>query len=42
MIVDAKLAELAQIARKFAKGSYVGKFRNERSCSTQLVPKLMF
>jgi hypothetical protein len=40
--VDAKLAELVPLTLKFAKRSYVGKFRNERSCSSQLDPKLMF
>jgi hypothetical protein len=29
--VDAKLAELAPLTQKFAKRSYVGKFRNERT-----------
>jgi hypothetical protein len=40
--VDEKLAELVPLTHKFAKRSYVGKFRNERTCSTQLDPKLMF
>jgi hypothetical protein len=42
MKVDAKLAELAPFTHKFAKRSYVGKFRNERTLSTPLDPKLMF
>jgi hypothetical protein len=29
--VDAKLAELMLLTHKFAKRSYVGKFRNERT-----------
>jgi hypothetical protein len=40
--VDAKLAELLPLTRKFAKQSYVGKFRNERTRSTPLDTKLMF
>jgi hypothetical protein len=42
MKVDAKLAELAPLTHKFAKRSYVEKFRNERNLSTLLDPKLMF
>jgi hypothetical protein len=40
--VDAKLTELVPLTHKFAKRSYVGKFRNERIGSTPLDPKLMF
>jgi hypothetical protein len=40
--VDAKLAELAPLTHKFAKHSRVGLFRNERTRSTPLDPKLMF
>jgi hypothetical protein len=40
--VDAKLAELAPLTYKFAKRSCVGIFRNERTWSTPLDPKLMF
>jgi hypothetical protein len=40
--VDAKLAELVPLSRKFAKQSRVGIFRNERTRSTPLDPKLMF
>jgi hypothetical protein len=40
--VDAKLAELVPLTHKFAKRSYVGKFCNERTCSTQLDRKLMY
>jgi hypothetical protein len=40
--VDAKLAELVPLSHKFAKRSYVRKFRNERTWSTPLDPKLMF
>jgi hypothetical protein len=42
MKVDAKLAELVPLTHKFAKRSCVRKFRNERTCSTQLDPKLKF
>jgi hypothetical protein len=42
MKVDAKLAELAPLAHKFAKDSRVGIFRNERTQSTPFQPKLMF
>jgi hypothetical protein len=42
MKVDAKLAELVPLTHKFAKRSYVEKFRNERTSSTQFDPKLMF
>jgi hypothetical protein len=40
--VDAKLAELAPLTRKFAKRISVGNFRNERTRSTPLDAKLMF
>jgi hypothetical protein len=40
--VDAKLAELVPLAYKFAKQSRVGIFRNERTRSSPLDPKLMF
>jgi hypothetical protein len=40
--VDAKLAELALLTRKFAKQTLVLNFRNERTQSTPLDPKLMF
>jgi hypothetical protein len=40
--VDAKLAELVPLTHKFTKQSYVRKFRNERTYSTELDPKLMF
>jgi hypothetical protein len=39
--VDAELAELVPLTHKFAKGSCVGFFRNERTRSTPLDPKLM-
>jgi hypothetical protein len=40
--VDAKLAELVPLTHKFAKQSRVTIFRNERSRSTPLDPKLIF
>jgi hypothetical protein len=40
--VDAKLAELAPLTHKFAKQTVVLIFRNERTRSTALDPKLMF
>jgi hypothetical protein len=40
--VDAKLAELVPLTHKFAKQNRVGIFRNERTRSTPLDPKLMF
>jgi hypothetical protein len=40
--VDVKLAELVPLTHKFAKYSRVGIFRNERTRSTPLDPKLMF
>jgi hypothetical protein len=40
--VDAKLAELVPLSRKFAKQSRVGIFRNERTRSTPFDPNLMF
>jgi hypothetical protein len=40
--VDAKLAELVPLSHKFTKQSRVGIFRNERTRSTPLDPKLMF
>jgi hypothetical protein len=42
MKVDAKLAELVPLTHNFAKQSRVRIFRNERTRSTQLDPKLMF
>jgi hypothetical protein len=39
---DAKLAELVPLSHKFAKQSRFGIFRNERTRSTPLDPKLMF
>jgi hypothetical protein len=42
MKVDAKLAELVPLSHTFAKQSHVGIFRNERTRSTPLDPKLMF
>jgi hypothetical protein len=39
---DAKLAELVPLTHKFAKRSYIGKFCNEHTCSTQLDLKLIF
>jgi hypothetical protein len=39
---DAKLAEVAPLTHKFVKRSCVGSFRNERTRSTPLDPKLMF
>jgi hypothetical protein len=41
-IVDAKLAELVPLTHKFAEQSRVRIFRNERTRSTPLDPKLMF
>jgi hypothetical protein len=40
--VDAKLVELVPLTHKFAKWSHVWIFRNERTQSTPLDPKLMF
>jgi hypothetical protein len=40
--VDAKLAERVPESHKFAKQRHVGNFRNERTRSTPLDPKLMF
>jgi hypothetical protein len=40
--VDTKLAELVPLTQKFAKQSRVGIFRNKRTGSTPLDPKLMF
>jgi hypothetical protein len=40
--VDAKLTELVALTNKFAKQSRVGIFRNERTRSIPLDPKLMF
>jgi hypothetical protein len=42
MKVDAKLAELVPLTHKFAKQSRDRIFRNERTRSTLLDPKLMF
>jgi hypothetical protein len=39
--VDAKLAELAPLTHKFAKQRRVEMFRNERTQSTLIDPKLM-
>jgi hypothetical protein len=40
--VDAKQAELVPVTHKFAKQSRIRIFRNERTRSTPLDPKLMF
>jgi hypothetical protein len=40
--IDAKLAKLVPLSHKFVKQSHVGIFRNERTRSTPLHPKLMF
>jgi hypothetical protein len=40
--IDAKLAELVPLMHKFPKQSRVQIFRNERTRSTPLDPKLMF
>jgi hypothetical protein len=40
--VDTKLAELAPLTPKFAKQTVVLIFRNDRTRSTPLDPKLMF
>jgi hypothetical protein len=40
--VYAKLAELVPLTHMFAKRNCVRLFRNERTRSTPLVPKLMF
>jgi hypothetical protein len=40
--VDAKLAELVPLTHKFAKQTRVRIFRNKRTQSTPLDPKLMF
>jgi hypothetical protein len=40
--LDAKMAELAPLTPKYAKRSCVGSFRNERTRSNPLDPKLMF
>jgi hypothetical protein len=40
--VDAKLAEMVPLTRKFSKQSHIRIFRNERSQSTPLDTKLMF
>jgi hypothetical protein len=40
--VDAKVDELVPLKHKFAKQSRIGIFRNERTRSTPLDPKLMF
>jgi hypothetical protein len=42
MKVDAKLAELVPLSHKFAKQIRSRLFRNERTRSTPLDPKLMF
>jgi hypothetical protein len=40
--VGAKMAELVLLTHNFAKRSCIGIFRNERTRSTPLDPKLMF
>jgi hypothetical protein len=40
--VDAKLAELVPLSHKFSKQSCIGIFRNERTRSTPLDPRLKF
>jgi hypothetical protein len=40
--VAAKLAELVPLTHMFAKRSCIGIFRNKRTWSTPLVPKLIF
>jgi hypothetical protein len=40
--IDAKRVELVQLVHKFVQRSRVGIFRNERTRSTPLEPKLMF
>ena len=42
MKLDAKLAELVQLMQKFVQRSRVGIFRNDRTRSTPLDPKLIF
>jgi hypothetical protein len=42
MTVDAKLAELVPLTHKFAKQNRVTIFRNERTRSTPVDPKLIF
>jgi hypothetical protein len=42
MKVDAELAELVPLSHKFARQSRVRIFRNERTRSTLIDPKLMF
>ena len=42
MKLDAKQVELVQLIQKFVSRSHVGIFRNERTQSTPLDPKLMF
>ena len=42
MKLDAKQGELVQLMQKFVPQSHVGIFRNERTQSTPLDPKLMF
>ena len=42
MKLDAKQGELVQLMQKFGPQSHVGIFRNERTQSTPLDPKLMF
>ena len=39
---DAKQGELVQLMQKFVPRSHIGIFRNERTQSTPLDPKLMF
>ena len=42
MKLVAKQTELVQLMQKFVPQSHVGIFRNERTQSTPLDPKLMF
>jgi hypothetical protein len=42
MKIDAKRAEVEQLVHKFVQRSRVGIFRNERTRSTPLDPKLIF
>ena len=42
MKLDVKQGELVQLIQKFVPQSHVGIFRNERTQSTPLDPKLMF
>ena len=42
MKLDAKQGELVQLMQKFVPRSHIGIFRNERTQSTPLDPKLIF